>query len=340
MMLRTKFIVLALLPFCAVACLTQSTAAYADALTVAAENDLITGSDNNYTNGIGVTWVSNDLDSYDDDRFVRQWGRFWGFLPFVGDDGYTTYASWSVAQEMHTPDDITLPDPPEDDQPYAGVLYVDSVLYARSKRWSHAWELKLGVVGPASQAEHVQKNFHDLVGGDEPMGWDTQLPDEPVINVGLTTAYLLAEGQAGESARWRLVPVGHLGLGTYFTGAGLGMYGEVGWNLVDALGGTSLREGLNAASTVGVGPVDGWSVSFFGGLGGHAIAHYLPLDGTVFKDSRSVDTKPFVGNASLGVSVRHGLFALSLATTFTTKAFETQEKSAEFGTFSVSWYLR
>ena len=243
-----------------------------------------------------------------------------------------------VAQEMHTPDDITNPNPPEDDQPYAGILYVDSVLYARSERWAHAWELKLGVVGPASQAENAQKDFHELIGGDEPMGWDTQLPNEPVINIGLTTAHLWAEGNAGGSAKWRLVPVGHVGLGTYFTGVGVGMYGEVGWNLVDALGGTSLRDGLNAASTVGVGPVDGWSVSFFGGLGGHAIAHYLPLDGTVFQDSRSVDTKPFVGNASLGFSVRHGTFALSLATTFTTKAFDTQEESAEFGSLSVSWF--
>jgi hypothetical protein len=83
--------------------------------------------------------------------------------------------------------------------------------------------------------------------------------------------------------------------------------------------------------------VDGWSVSFFAGLGGHAVAHFLPLDGTVFKDSRSVDTKPFIGNASLGVAVRHGKFAMSVAATYTTKAFETQEKSAEFGTLDVSW---
>jgi lipid A 3-O-deacylase len=339
MMLHTKPVVLALLAFCAVACVTQSTAAYAEALTVTAENDVFTGSDNNYTNGIGVTWVSNDLDSYDDDKFVSKWGRFWRFLPFVGDEGYTTYASWSVAQEMHTPDDISIPNPPEDDQPYAGILYVDSLLYARKKDWTFGWELKLGVVGPASLGENTQKWFHDLIGGDEPMGWDTQLPNEPVINIGLTAAHLWAEGSAGGSARWRLVPVGNVSLGTYFTGVGAGMYGEVGWNLVDALGGNSLREGLNAASTVGVGPVDGWSVSFFGGLGGHAIAHFLPLDGTVFKDSRSVDTKPFVGNASLGVSVRHGSFALSLAMTFTTKAFETQVKSAEFGALDVSWFF-
>ncbi len=287
-----------------------------------------------------MSWVSNDVESYDDDKLVSRWSEFWNFLPFVGDKGYTTYASWSVAQEMHTPDDIKIPNPPVDDQPYAGILYIDSVLYARSEGWAHAWELKLGVVGPSSQADNVQKDFHELIGGDEPMGWDTQLPDEPVINVGFTTAHLLAEGNAGESSEWRLIPVGHVGLGTYFTGIGLGMYGELGWNLVDALGGTGLREGLNAASTVGVGPVEGWSVSFFGGFGGHAIAHYLPLDGTVFEDSRSVDTKPFVGNATIGLCVRHDKLVMSLATTFSTKAFETQEKSAEFGTLSVSWYFQ
>ena len=95
------------------------------------------------------------------------------------------------------------------------------------------------------------------------------------------------------------------------------------WN---ALGTTSLRQGLNAASTIGVGPVDGWSVSFFGGVGGYGIGHYLPLDGTVFKDSRSVDTEPFVGTGSLGFAVRHGGFVLSLAASFSTDAFETQEE--------------
>ena len=143
---------------------------------------------------------------------------------------------------MHTPDDITDPNPPEDDQPYAGVLYVDSLLYARKERWTHAWELKLGVVGPASQAENVQKDFHELVGGDEPMGWDTQLPNEPVINVGYTVAHLAAPGGGrigGVETRSR----GHVAWATYFTGAGLGVYGEVGWNLVDALGGTALRRG-------------------------------------------------------------------------------------------------
>ncbi len=336
---RMKVGWLAALSFCAVGCMMQATAdSNEGAWTITLENDVLTGSDNNYTNGLGVSWVSADLNNYDEDRFVSKWGRFWSFLPFVGDEGYTTYASWTLAQEMHTPDDITIPDPPLDDEPYAGVLYVDSMLYAKKDRWAHVWQLKLGVVGPASQAENTQKDFHDLVGGDEPMGWDTQLPDEPIVNVGYTVAHLSAAGRAGQTAEWRVVSVGTAAVGNYFTGAGAGVYGEVGWNLVDAFGITALRTGLNTASTVGVGRVQGWSVSFFGGLGGYGVGHYLPLDGTVFHDSRSVDTKPFIGMGSFGLNVRHGGMVVSLAATVFTDTFETQRESASFGTLSMSWF--
>ena len=61
----------------------------------------------------------------------------------------------------------------------------------------------------------TQKAFHDLIGADETLGWDTQLPNEPVINVSLTTAHLLAKDVWVNRPR-RIVP-GSLGLGTYFT---------------------------------------------------------------------------------------------------------------------------
>ncbi|HSW18055.1 MAG TPA: lipid A deacylase LpxR family protein [Ramlibacter sp.] len=329
---------LALLSCGAVECAAQSGAAHGGAWTLTLENDTFTGSDNNYTNGIGLSWVSNAIDTYDARNFVRRWGESWSFLPFVGNGGYRTYVAWSLVQEMHTPDDIRLPNPPKDDQPYAGLLYLDSVVYAKGERSTHAWQLRVGAVGPSSQAHNVQKGFHELINADEPRGWDTQLPNEPVVNVGYTGAYLLAQGDLGRSASWRIVPVANAGLGTYFTGAGLGVYGEVGWNLVDALGGTALRQGFNAASTVGVGPVHGWSVSFSGGLAGYGVAHYLPLDGTVFRDSRSVNSEPFIGMATLGITARHRDFVFFLGKTFFTKTFENERKRSDFGTLSLSWF--
>ena len=333
-------VLVALVSCCSAGCVTQSSGAYDGAMTVTVENDTFTGSDNNYTNGIGGTWNSNEVGTYGAESSVAKWARFWSFLPYVSDDGYRTYTSWSIAQEMHTPDVIADSNPPKDDQPYAGVLYLDNVLYARKDRTTHAWALKVGVVGPASQAEDVQKWFHDVIGSDEPMGWDTQLPNEPLVNFAYSVAHLWAQGDVGKStAKWRLVPVGTVGLGNYFTGVAGGMYGEVGWNLVDALGVPALRSGLNAASTVGVGPVSGWSVALYGGLGGYGVAHYLPLDGTLFHDSRSVDTKPFVGTGTVGIAVRHRGFLLSLARTHFTDMFETERKNAEFGTLNVSWFF-
>lgn len=70
-------------------------------LTLTVENDVFTGSDNNYTNGVGIAWVSGDIDP-DDQGALGQWTRLWSFLPFVADDGYTTYASWALAQEINT----------------------------------------------------------------------------------------------------------------------------------------------------------------------------------------------------------------------------------------------
>jgi hypothetical protein len=334
MKLRIQLTSIALLAVCAVGHAAEP----GESVTVTLDNDVFTSSDNNYTNGLGVSWVSAELGHYDEDRFLRKWGRFWSFLPFISDDGYETYASWSLVQEMDTPDDIKNPNPPANDQPYAGILYVDAVLYAKKDRWAHAWELKVGVVGPAAQAEQMQKAFHRVISSDEPRGWDTQLPNEPVINIGYTVAHEAASGHVGKTAEWRVVPVGTVGLGTYFTGIGVGAYAEFGWNLVDALGGAALRAGLNSAATVGVQPTNRWSVSFFVGAAGYGVARYLPLDGTVFRDSRSVDAKSYVGQTSAGFSLRRRGLDVSLAVTRFSATFASERAKTDFGTLSVSWF--
>ena len=105
-------------------------------------------------------------------------------MPGVRDPDAERYVSLTLAQEIHTPEDITLENPPLDDRPYAGMLYLDSVVYRRTQRMNDAWTLRLGVVGPASRADDTQTWVHDLIGADEPRGWRTQLPNELVVNLG------------------------------------------------------------------------------------------------------------------------------------------------------------
>ena len=71
---------------------------------------------------------------------------------------------------------------------------------------------------------------------------------------------------------------------------------------------------------------------------GYGVAHYLPLDGTVFRDSRSVNSEPFIGMATLGLTVRHRSFVCFLGRTYFTKMFQTERQRAEFGTLSLSWF--
>ena len=54
---------IALLSFGALDCAAQSAPSAGGAWTVTLENDALTGSDNNYTSGVGVTWVSRAIDT-------------------------------------------------------------------------------------------------------------------------------------------------------------------------------------------------------------------------------------------------------------------------------------
>lgn len=336
--MRGRTIRLLLLALGVLGCATPTWAASEGALTLTLENDTFMGSDNNYTNGLGIAWVSGAVGA-GDETAVGRWTRFWSFVPLMGDQRYTKYVSWALAHEMNTPDDIKDPNPSADDQPYSGILSVDSILYLSRRDWTHAWQLKLGVVGPASRADDVQRHFHRLIGAEEPRGWDTQLPNEPVVNLSYSVAHRIAGGRAGTSAEWRVVPVATAGVGNYFTGAGIGVYGEFGWNLVDALGVAALRSGLNAASTVGVGRLDRWSASAFVGVGAYAVARYLPLDGTLFRDSRSVDGGHRPEMISSGFCLRHDGLTASVALTRIRRMFGTERRSTDFGTMSLSWLL-
>ena len=288
-----------------------------------------------YTNGLGITWQSDEYREYSPSNFHRRWVDFWSFLPHIGDENCRVYASWTLGQEIFTPDDITLPNPPADDQPYAGVLFLDSTLHAQSNRVTHAWNLRLGVAGPSSFARETQTWFHDLVGDDEPQGWDSQLPNEPVLNLDYTVGYEWLSRPLTESAKLRIVPLVGAGVGNYFTGLSTGIYSELGWNLPPSIGLLSMRRGLDPFVDPGAGGP--WSFSLYFGAGGFAVGHYLPLDGTVFSDSPSVGSEPLVGFLSGGLTLRIKRFTVGYLLTSFTDAFETQRRSTDYGTLSISW---
>ena len=155
------------------------------AFTALVENDLWgSGSDKHFTNGGRLSLVVSreqvgELGSCRDDRS--------GFVETVrdladvagGTLGFKTrQLSLIVGQNIFTPEDISRQDLILYDRPYAGWLYVGFGLIAeREGRFNpvDTFELDLGVVGPWSLAETVQKNWHEFINTVEPKGWDNQL---------------------------------------------------------------------------------------------------------------------------------------------------------------------
>ncbi len=304
---------------------------------VTLENDLFTGSDDSYTNGFSVAWTSRRAAAMESGALAGRWIDALGFLPLPRGAGHDRHATVAVGQELFTPEDIDAVVRDPDDQPYAGILFADLGVLSRSDVSAHAWRLRLGLVGPSALGEQAQREFHELTGGDQPVGWDAQLPDEPILNLDYGYSREVLAHRGGDGFGWRLSPVGGAGLGTYFTGASGGLRGECGWNLPRSASFPSLRRGVNTLSPVDAGTRGPWSVSLFASAGGFLVGRFLPLDGTVFRDSPSVDSEPLVGYLSAGLMVRKRRFSIGFQTSLFTDTFDGQDNPTDFGTLTIAW---
>ena len=117
------------------------------------ENDLFYGSDDNYTSGVAMAWVASPRTAPD---WAVRMARSVPWFPEIGEirHGYV------VGQNMYTPKDITVADPPPGERPYAGWLYATIGLGVESPGQTDQFAFTVGVVGPASLAEQGQKAIH------------------------------------------------------------------------------------------------------------------------------------------------------------------------------------
>lgn len=101
-------------------------------------------------------------------------------------------------------------------------------------------------------------------------------------------------------------------------------------------GGTQACAGSDGASMLTVGN-DVFADSDNNYTNSIGDSHYLPLDGALFRDTRSVDSKPVIGMGSFGFCLqRHG-YTLSFARTFFSETFYTQGENTGFGRVRPSW---
>ena len=204
------------------------------------DNDGIVGTDQNYTNGIFLEYHSAPTSSLEHDTPipVRQIAPL---LPLNRD----MLKGWNfrLGQQMWTPEDIESPDPVEDERPYAGLLFFETGIYQYSPALVDKYSAMIGTVGPNSLAEQGQKIIHNIIGSDEPMGWDWQIENQIVFNLGYQGHRLLSRNNATGFEQYDLSYVGRINAGNYQSEVALGSVARWGNNLESNFGITGFTPG-------------------------------------------------------------------------------------------------
>lgn len=140
------------------------------------ENDAFGWGDEYYTNGLQLGVASTDP--------TIPWRWLGGRL---ASDSVFVAARASLGQLIYTPRDISSPLLNPLDRPYSGVLYLTSGVRVSQLRYFestamfgperrvHEFDVTLGVMGPASQSDHVQTIWHRIISAQKPEGWSHQL---------------------------------------------------------------------------------------------------------------------------------------------------------------------
>lgn len=296
------------------------------------ENDMIgSGTDENYTSGVQINYFNVENRP---PEIVRTLADSWlGF-----DIGEATATSYTLGQKIYTPTDIENSNRQPNDRPWAGWLYGSIGLTNVHTEYIDSVGLTLGIVGPYSGAEHVQKFIHkEITDSPEPEGWDRQLHTEPGVILSWQRRWPVI--LAAEVGGWRLQgePNVSVALGNINTFAGVGGTLTFGPNQKE-LQDTPPRI---PPAMPGTGYFDtpqdrDWDWYLFTGLNGRAVARDIFLDGNTFSDSPSIDKKNFVADANAGLALTYGHTRISYTVIYRTKEFDGQKNPSVFGSLSLT----
>ena len=184
------------------------------------DNDVMapTKSDRDYTGGLSVTLSGTQARDalLSIDGWRHGLDRFSHFADVYDDAAFSRH-SMEFGLTVFTPQELSNRALQAGDRPYASLLYVanTAVNVVPDRDVAYLSTLTLGVIG-APFVEHVQQDLHDVLGSEEPIGWENQISDGGE----LTFRYSIARaerswagnvaGTAGELTTTMRASVGYL----------------------------------------------------------------------------------------------------------------------------------
>ena len=301
---------------------------YPWSLSVRYENDIFGGTDRFYTDGVSISLIHSGPEWLEKLADRLPWSPARHSLGF------------DFGQLMVTPADKSLVVPDPKDRPYAGILFVGVALHVNANNRYHGFKFVTGVVGPWSLAGETQREVHRWVGSEQALGWDSQLHNEPLLN--LVYEHRRKYSLLGSSRGWsaEAIPTVTAMAGNLLTQAQIGGQLRVGWNLPNDVGVTLMR-GMGhlpppIPTPLTEAPVR-LGVLAYGGLHGNLVLHNLTLDGNTWTDSPSVEKNLLVPAGELGFGVVTPRILAAFSYVIFGREFKDQVSNSKFGALTVTY---
>lgn len=287
------------------------------------ENDADFRTDQDYTYGaeISVLFYREDIN----ESFLH--------IPFTNYKNQDNYISFSYAQKIYTPKDLENYDLIDNDRPYAGYVYIKSGLYQSYKNTLKSLVLQLGLIGPSTNMDSIQKLIHSIIGSDSPNGWDNQLKNEFIMQVNYSQKHYIPL-----SSRSAITPEYGFELGNASTKIfAAALYR---WGMLSQDYGSSQIDNVTY-NKIPLSPKkvykNQWSYCFNFSLKGNIIARDIFLDGNTFRDSHSVEKNIFVAEVGYGISINYEKFSIDYLRKHLSKEFKTQDRFPNYGSLIFSY---
>ena len=302
------------------------------------ENDLFSGTDRDYTNGLKLTYSRPYRLGDGSGHGSRGWADdVMDAFPPTDDPFARRAVSYSLGQNIYTPEDTRRSDLVEDDRPYAGYSYFGVGFHVREGSRRQVWEVDAGVVGPLSMGQEVQDFAHSISGSSYAEGWKHQLNNEPTLEVIWEGRWRFWHKDLYGAMGFDLIPNLTAQAGNVAILAGTGVEVRLGWHLPENFGSCPIRQGcdLSGLDETASGGLPPLGFNIFASVDGRMVLHDIFLDGNTFSHSHNVSKETFVGDLMTGVAMIYRGFRISYAFVFRTREFKEQSEAPSFGAINM-----
>lgn len=248
-------------------------------------------------------------------------------------DNQWEVSTYTLGQMMVTPKDIKIASPDPGSAPYAGLLFLRSSYFAVHDDYADQLGLTLGILGPSSGAEQVQKFVHKVVGANQPQGWDHQIKDEPVVRLSRSRVWRFSEADSGP-AQVDFLVLGEITAGNLESGLNTAAIARYGRGLKKSFPGAAQ---VTERKPNPIALTEGWNV--YAGITGGYLYNRIFVSGNTFRDSPEADLRNWQHGYIVGASYSWRDWSLALCF-FDGSPLDQQDLSRErYGSLSVAWRL-